>query len=313
MGDNGTFWLPESASTLSGEIDGLFYFVYWVSVVIFIGVIGTMTYFVIKYRRRHADERTVVVHENKWVEAAWIVVPTILVLVVFTWGFQVFLKLGVAPPNAYQVNVRASSWNWLFEYPNGVRSNELHVPVSRPIKLRMTSADVLHSFYVPAFRVKQDVVQNRYTTVWFEATRQDTFQVLCTEYCGTQHSVMLSNVIVHSQDDFEQWLSESMLDADAPPARRGELLYQQQGCAGCHSLDGSAGIAPSLQGLYQSQRPLVDGTTVVADEEYLREAIVAPNAKVVQGYPAGIMPGQYGTTLSAEEVDALVAFIVEQQ
>jgi len=311
MGDNGTVWLPEGASTVAGEVDALFYFIYWVSVILFIGVIGTMAYFAYKYRRRSEADRPMPIKENKLVEASWIVVPTILVMIVFTWGFQGFIKLGVVPPNAYQITVRAQKWNWLFEYPNGARSNELHVPVGRPVKLRMSSADVIHSFYVPQFRVKQDVLPNRYSTVWFEATKQDTFQVFCTEYCGTQHSVMLAPVIVQSQDVFNAWLAEAVVGADAPPAERGRLLYQQLGCQGCHSLDGTAAIAPTFQGLAATPRQFADGTTAVADENYLRESIVEPAAKVVQGYQP-IMPAQYGSQLSTEELDALIAFIQEQ-
>ena len=311
MEDKGTLWLPESASTFSGEVDALFYFIYWVSVVLFIGVMGAMGYFAYRYRRRSEADRPQPIKESKLVEASWVVVPTILVAIVFTWGFEVFIKMGVAPPNAYEVTVRASKWSWLFEYPNGARSNELHVPVSRPVKLKMSSSDVLHSFFVPSFRVKQDVVPNRYTYVWFEATRQDTFQVLCTEYCGQQHSTMLAPVVVQSQDDFNNWLDESLIDESATPAERGQLLYRQQGCDSCHKLDGSAEAAPSFQGLFGSQRPFDDGTTATADENYLRESIVNPAAKLVQGFPSN-MPGQFGALLSSEEIDALVAFIKEQ-
>ncbi len=311
MEDKGTLWLPENASTYAGDVDALFYFIYWVSVVLFILVIGAMVYFAYKYRRRSEADRPQPIKESKLVEASWVVVPTILVAIVFTWGFQVFIKMGVAPPNAYEITVRASKWNWLFEYPNGARSNELHVPVSRPIKLKMSSIDVLHSFFVPAFRTKQDVVPNRYTYVWFEATRQDTFQVMCTEYCGQQHSTMLSQVVVQSQGDFNTWLAENLIDESATPAERGELLYNQQGCFACHSLDGTTGSGPTFQGLSGSQRAFTDGTTATADANYLREAIINPAAQVVQGF-APVMPGQYGTTLTAEEIDALVAYIQEQ-
>lgn len=311
MEDNGTLWLPERASTMAGEVDALFYFIYWVSVILFIGVMGTMVYFMIKYRRRSEADRPAPIKENKLVEASWIVIPTILVFVVFTWGFQTFIKLNVAPPNAYEITARAQKWAWQFEYPNGATSNELHVPVSRPVKLRMSSVDVLHSFFIPEFRVKHDVVPNRYTSVWFEATRQDTFQVYCTEFCGTLHSAMLAPVVVQSQDEFNQWLQESGIPVDASPAERGALLYQQQACNGCHSLDGSAVIAPSFQGLFGSQRTFTDGTTATADENYIRESILQPNARVVQGF-GPVMPAAYGG-LSEEELSALIAFIQEQQ
>jgi len=312
MEDKGTLWLPEAASTVAGEIDGLFYFVYWVSVVLFVLVVGVMVYFAVKYRRRSQADRPSPVHESKLMEAAWIVVPTILVLVVFTWGFKAFLKLEVAPPGAYEVRVYAQKWSWRFEYPNGATSSDLHVPVGRPIRLKMSSADVLHSFFVPAFRVKQDVLPNRYTSVWFEATRQDTFQVYCTEYCGTSHSGMLAKVVVQSQDEFNNFLAEGMVDPDAPPAERGALLYTQLGCNACHNVDGAAGgIGPTFQGLYGKQEPLSDGSTVEVDDNYLRESILEPNAKIVQGY-GPVMPAAY-TNLSEEELNALIAFIQEQQ
>lgn len=310
MDDNGTLWLPERASTMAGDVDALFYFIYWVSVILFVGVIGTMVYFSYKYRRRSEADRPAPIRESKLVEASWIVIPTILVMIVFTWGFKTFIALGVAPLNAYEINVRAQKWAWQFEYPNGATSNELHVPVSRPVKLRMSSVDVLHSFFIPEFRVKHDVVPNRYTSVWFEATRQDTFQVLCTEYCGTLHSAMNALVIVQSQDEFNQWLQESGIPVDASPAERGALLYQQQACNGCHSLDGAAGVGPTFQGLFDSNRAFTDGTTATVDANYLRESILQPSAKVVQGY-APVMPAAYGG-LSEVELSALIAFIQEQ-
>lgn len=315
MNDNGTLWLPEGASTMSGEIDALFYFVYWISVILFIGVVGTMAYFAYKYRRRSEHDRPAVVHESKLIEAAWIVIPTILVLVVFTWGFRAFLQLQVAPPNAYQITVTGQKWIWQFKYPNGAtvggEGAELHVPVGRPIQLKMSSQDVIHSFFVPAFRVKQDVLPNRYTYVWFEATKQDTFDVFCTEYCGTGHSNMMAKVVVQSQDAFNTWLQEAAVGASGSPAERGQLLYQQLGCQGCHSLDGSPGVGPSFQGLFGTERPLADGGTVTADENYLRESILQPAAQVAAGFQPQ-MPTAYAG-LSEDELNALIAFIQEQQ
>ncbi len=313
MGDNGTLWLPEGASTMAGEIDSLFYFVYWVSVVLFVGVVGTMTYFAIKYRRRSDADRPEPVHENKLIEAAWIVLPTILVLVVFTWGFKAYLKLEVAPPNAYPITVRAQSWAWQFEYPNGaVTTGELRVPVDRPVRLQMSSSDVLHSFFVPAFRVKQDVLPNRYTFVWFEPTKQDTFQVFCTEYCGTNHSGMLAQVIVQSQDDFNAWLRTGGGNFDEMPLPEyGAILYKDQICNSCHSIDGTRLVGPSFQGLFGRSTQFTDGTSAVADENYLRESILQPMTKIVEGYQP-IMPPTYGG-LTPRQLDALIAFIQAQQ
>ena len=310
MNQQSSIWLPEAASTVAGDVDALFYFVLVTSTILFVGVIATMIFFSWRYRRRSTDDRPEPVKENKIVEASWIVVPTILVAVVFVWGFKVFLELGIAPPNSYEVNVTARKWSWTFTYPNGVVSADLHVPVNRPIKLRMSSEDVIHSFFVPAFRVKADVLQGRYTYAWFEANRQDTFIVACTEYCGTSHSDMHSRVIVQSQDDFDNWLVENMDDGTLTPAEKGERLYTGLGCFACHSLDGSVAAGPSFLGLAGSIRNFTDGTSAVADDNYLRTSIINPALQIVEGYPP-VMPGQYAT-LPAEDLDALVAFIKEQ-
>ncbi|ARA93522.1 cytochrome c oxidase subunit II [Rhodothermaceae bacterium RA] len=311
--NNGSAWLPEQASTLAPEIDALFYFVKWVSLIIFVGVVAAMLYFMFKYRRRDAAERPVPVKESKLIEISWVVVPTILVLIVFVWGFQGFIKLNVAPPEAYQITVRAKKWLWEFEYPNGTTTvGEVHVPVGRPVRLNMSSEDVLHSFFVPAFRVKHDVLPNRYTSVWFEATRADTFQVFCTEYCGTQHSGMLAKVIVHPEAEFREWLNSGGGNFDEMPLPEyGAVLYQQQACNSCHSVDGSRIVGPSFQGLYGAERRLADGSTVVADDNYIRESILQPQAKIVEGYP-NVMPASYGS-LNERQLSALIAFIQQQQ
>lgn len=306
-----TVWLPEQVSSLAGEVDALFYFVYWTSVVIFMGVVLTMLYFVYKYRRKSADERPDVVKQSKLIEISWIVVPTILVLIIFNWGFQSFIRLNVAPPDSYQINVTARMWMWEFEYPNGVRSTgELHVPVDRPVRLQMSSEDVIHSFFVPSFRVKMDVLPNRYSSVWFEANEPGEYQVFCTEYCGTQHSNMLAKVIVHTREDFNEWLQSGGGMEDLPLPELGEQLYTQQACNACHTLDGSPSVGPTFQGLYGSTRQFQDGGSAEAEENYLRESILEPGAVVVEGYQ-NVMPPSYGG-LSERQVNALVEFIKEQ-
>ncbi|WP_456427909.1 cytochrome c oxidase subunit II [Rhodocaloribacter sp.] len=307
MGENGTVWLPEGASALASEWDGLFYFVYYVSLIIFVGVVSAMIYFAFVYRRRQAEERPAFVKDNKMIEMASVVIPTILVLIVFTWGFKTYVRMNVAPPDAYQIQVRAQQWSWTFEYPNGAQSvGEVHVPVDRPVQMMMSSTDVIHSFFVPAFRIKMDVLPNRYTSVWFHATKQGEFQIFCTEYCGTAHSNMLGKVIVQSEADFQKWLQESQA-TDLTPVERGEQLYVQQTCNACHSTDGSPGVGPTFKGLFGSERALEGGGTVVADENYIRESILNPTAKVAQGF-SPIMPASFGS-LPAEDIDALVAYI----
>lgn len=313
MGDKGSFWLPEQASTLAPSIDWLFYFVFWTSAVIFVGVVVAMAYLAWRYQRRSEAERPELVEENKLVEASWIVIPTILVLLTFVWGFKAFIEVETAPPDAYQITVRAEQWKWNFEYPNGTTiTNELHVPAGRPVQLRMSSSDVIHSFFVPAFRTKQDVLPNRYTSLWFEAdTDTDTLQAYCTEYCGTQHSGMLANVIVQDQGAFNEWVETGGGVANLAPAEYGEILYERQACNTCHSLDGSRGTGPSWQGIFGHEAQLQSGATVPVDENYLRESILQPGAKIVAGY-GNNMPANY-SSLSEKQVSSLIAFIKQQQ
>ncbi|NNE68895.1 MAG: cytochrome c oxidase subunit II [Rhodothermales bacterium] len=306
MGENGSFWLPEAASTIAPEVDALFYFVYWTSILFFVGVVGFLIYFAVKYRRKDHSFVPPAFHENKWIETASIVIPTILVLIVFTWGFKVFVKMYAAPPDAYEITVRGKQWYWEYEYDNGVVvPNEVHVPIGRPIKLNMSATDVLHSYFIPEFRVKHDVLPNRYTSLWFQVDEAGEYQVYCTEYCGTSHSAMLGKLIAEPEAEFQRWLSDQ--NADRPPEELGEILVASYNCAACHSVDGSRGVGPTFQGLFGSERQFEDGTTVVADENYLRESILMPAAKIVETYPPA-MPPSY-SSLSARELDGLIAYI----
>ncbi len=306
MGENGTFWMPEANSTMAPEIDAVFYLVYWISVIIFVAVVAAMAYFAIRYRRKDENEVGQVVHESKLLEATWIVIPTILCLVVFTYGFRGYVKLNAAPPNSIEIQAVGKQWLWEFQYENGAESiGELHVPVDQPVRVIMSSTDVLHSFFIPVFRVKQDVLPNRYTAVWFEATKTGTFDILCTEYCGLQHSGMLGKVVVHTKADYEAWLTEA--NAALPPAELGAQLYTQNNCNTCHTADGSPGVGPTFQGLFGSQRSFVSSPDAVADENYLRESILDPAANIVEGY-GNVMPASY-SSMSTRNLDALVAYI----
>ncbi len=290
---------------MAAEIDWLFYLVYWISVVIFVGVMAAMIYFAIRYRRKSESFIPPVVHESKYLEAAMIVVPLCLSMVVFTLGFQSYLKLSIAPPSSYVIEAVGSQWKWDFTYPNGKQvTGELHVPEGRPVQMKMSSMDVLHSFFIPQFRVKQDVLPNRYSSVWFQATRPDTFEVFCTEYCGTSHSGMLATVIVHPADEFEQWLDAG---DDRPLDAQGASLFQANACGSCHSVDGSRIIGPTMKGLFGSERQFADGTTATADEEYLRSAIVASALQIVEGYP-NVMPATY-STLRPDDVTKIIEYI----
>jgi cytochrome c oxidase subunit 2 len=303
MGENTTGWLPDAMSTVAGEVDTLFYFTLYVSTVIFVAVVAAIIFFSIRYRRRSESEVPVLVHEHRLLETTWVVVPTILVMIVFTWGFRVFVDLQTAPPDSYEISVRGAQWFWEFEYDTGVTSpNELYVPVGRPIKLNMTGSDVLHSFFIPAFRVKMDVIPNRYTSVWFEALEVGTYQVFCTEYCGTSHSAMLATVHVVTQEEFDAWMTAQ--NQDLPPVELGEQLFSQYTCAVCHV---DTNVGPKLTGIFGSERTLTDGTTVTANEDYLLESIINPSAKIVDGYGLQ-MPATFGT-LSQKQLDGLIAYL----
>lgn len=306
----GDFWLPEAASTMASEIDSLFNFVNVVGGVLLLGIVIAMLWFVYRYRRQDPAERPAPVQESKVLEISWIVIPTILVLLVFNWGFKSFVAQKTIPPNAYEIRVQAQSWNWLFEYPNGARSDTLYVPANKPVKTTMSSQDVIHSFFVPAFRVKQDVLPNRYTSVWFEATKKGTYDLFCTEYCGRGHSEMGATVKVVSQQRFDEWVKNAGMPDDIPLPKLGEKLYSQQGCQGCHSLDGSKMVGPTWKGLYGTTgHKLSDGSTVTVDQNYLRKSILKSSAQIVQGYQ-NVMPSY--ANLSEREVTALVEFMKEQ-
>ncbi|MCS3649104.1 cytochrome c oxidase subunit 2 [Salinibacter ruber] len=306
----GDFWLPEAASTMAPKIDSLFTFVNVVSGILLVGVVTAMLWFMYRYRRQDPAERPSPVKESKLLEISWIVIPTILVLLVFNWGFKSFVAQKTIPDNAYEIRVQARSWGWSFEYPNGVTTDTLYVPADEPVKTTMSSQDVIHSFYVPAFRVKQDVLPNRYTSVWFEATKEGTYDLFCTEYCGRNHSEMDAEVKVVSRARFDEWLESAGTPDDIPLPELGEKLYTQQGCQGCHSLDGSDMVGPTWKGLYgKTDHQMADGSTVTADANYLRESILQSGAKVVEGYQ-NVMPSY--ASLSEREVTGLVEFIKEQ-
>lgn len=303
MGENGSIWLPDASSTLAPEVDALWWFVFWGSTILFVGVVIAMIWFATKYRRRDPEYVPDPAYESKYTEMATIVGPTILVLIVFTWGANVFIKLNTAPPDAYQIDVTGQQWSWSYTYPNGVQSTgDLVVPVNRPVKLTMNSVDVLHSFFVPEFRIKMDVLPNRYTSVWFEATKADTFRVYCTEYCGTAHSGMVSHVVAVSESEFQQWLQDQ--NQDMSPVELGRQSFTQ--CQACHNIDGTENLAPPLNLVYGYERTFTDGESLVADENYIRESIMNPNERIVTGFNP-VMPAF--THLNERTINGLVAYV----
>ena len=287
-----TQWvLPAQASTLAPSIDGLFWFITAVDTFFFLLITALVVIFVKRYRRRGPDEITPHITHNQKLEIVWSVIPLFIVIGIFFWGFHGFMRAQIAPANSIEIQVRAKKWVWEFEYPDGMRSlNSFHVPVNRPVRLVMNSEDVIHSFFVPTFRVKMDVLPRRYTELWFHPTQVGAHQVFCTEYCGKGHSDMLARVHVDDEATYQKWLIEGDEEIRTMPLPElGKLTYENAGCATCHSLDGSRGQGPSWKGVFGSTRTFADGTTGVGDENYIRQSIYEPNAKVVQGYEP-VMP-----------------------
>ncbi len=306
------FFLPPAKSTLAQEVDTLFWFVHLSSLVLTIGILVAIGYFIYKYRRKSENDVTPVITHNNKLEVTWSVIPLVITLVLFGWGYQTFVSLTTPPDDAYEVQVTAQKWFWLFQYENGAQSrNEVHVPAGRPVKLVMSSRDVIHSFYVPDFRIKQDVVPGRYTEVWFNAPETGESIVFCTEYCGTDHSDMMAKVVVHEQQEFEDWLASNSGGGAKPDdlsmAEWGEQLSQEWACSTCHSADGSQLTGPTWQGVFGSQEELEDGSTVTVDENYIRESILEPNAKVVAGYPA--VMNTYQGQLNDDQINAIIEYI----
>lgn len=303
-----SLWFPEGASRNAGDVDRLFYFILAISVFFFFIIVSAMTVFTIRYRRQDPADTPEGAHHNTLLEVTWSVIPGIIVAVIFIWGFVAYLNMRTPPDNSYEIQVISRKWSWAFVYPNGHVDNDLHVPIDQPIRLVMSSDDVIHSLYVPAFRIKMDLVPGRYTETWFEATRAGEYTLYCAEYCGTQHSTMLAKVVVHPSGEFEPWLENAAnLLENLTPVEAGEVLYQRRGCAQCHSLDGSAKAGPTFLEVYGTTQLMTSGESVLVDENYLRESILEPQAKIRAGYRP-VMPTYQGQ-LNDGEIAAIIAFI----
>ncbi len=302
------FFFPERASDVAGVVDTLFFFILWMSMFFFAIIVGVMTLFLIKYRHREGHDAQESPSHNNGLEIFWSVIPTIIIAVIFLWGFGAYMDMRQPPSNAYEIRVVARKWTWEFVYSNGHRDPDLHLPVNRPVRLVMSSEDVIHSLFIPAFRVKMDVLPDRYTTTWFNPTRVGEYTLFCAEYCGEQHSTMLARVVVHPSGEFEKWLADaaSFLDR-VTPEEGGRIVYQRKGCAQCHSTDGSARSGPTFKGIFGAQHEMVDGSRILVDENYIRKSILEPMADIRAGYRP-VMP-TYAGQIREEEIDALIAFI----
>jgi len=296
---------PESASTFSFQVDSLMAFMLALTLFFSVGIAAVLVYFAWRYRHDSDANRVTSDKWHLWVEITWTVIPLALMMVIFFWSSGIFYHIKTAPSNAVDVYVTGKQWMWKTQHPQGVREiNSLHVPAGVPIKLNMISEDVIHSFYIPAFRVKQDVLPGRYTTMWFEANKPGTYHLFCAEYCGTTHSGMVGKVVVMEPGDYQTWLAGGTTGESMQSA--GEKQFNKFGCITCHQPTG-AGRGPTLVGVYDKKVKLSSGKTVAADATYLRESILNPGAKLVAGYE-NIMP-QYQTQLSEQNVMELIAYI----
>jgi len=311
MDPNGTLFLPGANSTIASEVDALFNFILYLSIFFFILVTGGSFYFAWRYRARKAAETpyTANISHNTKLEIFWTVIPTILVFIIFVWGFQTFLKMNVPPGDAIEIKVTGQKWFWSFNYPDGATStNELVVPVNQPVKLLMSSQDVIHSFFVPNFRIKMDVLPNRYSQTWFEATQEGTYDLFCTEYCGKSHSDMIGKVRVVTDQAYNDWLADNAVGGEGlAPEEWGEKLYTSKACVTCHSIDGSPNVGPTFKGIFGRQENMTDGSSITVDENYIRKSILEPQAQIVEGYQP-VMPTYQGV-MTNDEIDAIIAYL----
>ena len=319
--------LPQ-ASNFAAPVDNLYDFIMWISVISFIATVVAMLYFMWRYSQKKADpKKTAYIEGHTGLELAVSVVLLVLVMIIFAWGWVDYAKMRHAPEDALEINVIGKQWSWDIEYPNGRKLlNKLVIPKGKPIKLIMGSADVLHSFYIPSFRVKQDLVPKRFTKLWFTGIMPGDFPVYCAEFCGTSHSAMLATVTVLEASEYERWQKtweletrlgitehadstdkSALLASNLSPVAKGKHLFKVKNCITCHKTSAERLVGPGFAGLFGSERKFVDGSTIKADENYLRESMMDPNLKVLEGY-APMMPTYQGQ-LTDEEVHNLVAFI----
>jgi cytochrome c oxidase subunit 2 len=296
---------PGQASTIARSVDHLFFFLTAVTLFFTVLIFSIIFYFMIKYRRRSPEERPRAIEGSLPLEILWTAIPTVIAAVLFVWSASLYFRNAEPPPGSIEIFVTGKQWMWKIEHSEGQREiNELHVPLGRPIKLTMTSEDVIHDFYVPAFRVKKDVLPGRYTSLWFEPTKVGTFPLYCAQYCGAFHAGMTGSVIVMEPNEYERWLAGGVQGETMEAA--GQRVFQQLACVTCHVADGS-GQAPSLLGVYGHPVHLTNGQTVTADDAYIRECILDPSARRVAGY-APIMPSFQGQ-LNEEQILDLLAYI----
>ena len=344
-------WFRDSASSFAGETDAVFYFIFYVSALFFVVLMWLMVYWAFKYRRKPGVAIQLSPSHNTPLEVVWTVIPTILLFVMFFWGFKGYLDKAVAPADAEVIQVTATKWNWAWEYPGGGKLFESEkivdkdmpvyaLPMNRPVKFLMSSKDVIHSMFIPAFRMKRDVMPNRYTTQWVTSTGKPThtmeesepgkwrpiplddngakitdpelakgrgYYLFCTEYCGDQHSQMMARIITLNEQDYQRWLGVTKDTSSVPLVALGEQLTKGAGCRACHSVDGSKGTGPSWKGIWGEKHQFTDGTEFVVDENYVRESILEPAKHIRVGF-TNQMPSFQGR-FNDRELRAIITYL----
>ncbi|MCB9568093.1 MAG: cytochrome c oxidase subunit II [Myxococcales bacterium] len=307
------FSLLPAASTNAQELDNVYLFITALCAISFVILIGAQIYFMVKYKKPASGHRKTspLTHSGK-LEFWWSFIPAVLLIGLFAWGETLYMKMVAPPDDALQIRVTGQKWFWTVEYPDsGAKlTDEIIIPINVPVKLTLTSNDVIHSFYIPVFRQKKDAVPGRYTNMWFEATKVGVYPLFCAEYCGDQHSSMIGTAKVVSMEDFEAAIEEASRIVQLPNEPLpdyGARVFAKRGCESCHSVDGTTKTGPSLKGKYGAQETLADGSTVTIDDNYIRESLMEPNAKIVQGF-APQMPSFTGQ-LTDEQIVGLIEYI----
>lgn len=300
-------YMPIQGSTIAKDVDALFSFTIWSSIIACIILLGGMVYFVIKYQRRSDNDKTAHITHNHLLEFAWSFIPLVIFLGMFYWGWNVYNKSRTFPKDALEVTITGKQWAWDMTYPTGKTvTNELVIPVETPVVLNMSSVDVIHSFYVPAFRLKQDVVPGKRSKLWFQSDKMGEYHLFCAEYCGTAHSGMIGKVRVVTKAEYEAWLKKDK--STMTPAELGHDLYVSKGCVACHSVDGTIKVGPSFKGIWGKETKHSDGTSAMTDENYVRNSILNPQEKFVAGFAGVIMPSFQGL-ITEQEITEITEYI----
>jgi cytochrome c oxidase subunit 2 len=308
QGAKQSFWLPEQASTFGPAVDNAFYFILNVSIFFFCLIVVLMIAFVLLYRRRPNVESKKSANHSTLLEIVWTLIPVAIVVVIFYQGFKAYTEMRIVPSQAYEINILARKWFWTFKYPNGYKdSAALYVPAGEPVRLVMTSDDVIHGLAIPDFRINMDVVPGRYTKIWFNAREPGNHQLYCTQYCGQGHSDMTARVVVLPRAEFDKKISDLKTESsNLPPAEAGKLIYQVK-CVTCHNVDGTANTGPSFKGIWGKTEDFYNAPSQVVDENYIRESILEPSKKVVRGYSDKMQ--SFKGILSDEEIVQIIEYI----